>query len=230
MRILIVEDDSKIAYNISQYFQNKSNFFTEQASTFEEAQYFLETEKYDAVILDLMLPDGNGLDLLKNLRNHENSTPVLVLTAKNQIEDKVTGLENGADDYLAKPFALEELLARIKTIIRRKELITPSPYIKIDKLEIDTNACTVSYDGEQISLAPKEYDLIEYLAYKNGIVISRLELLNHVWGEEIDPFSNTIDVHINYLRNKLEDGQYLLKTVKGKGYMLCGLQRGKNSL
>lgn len=230
MRILIIEDDSKIAYNISQYFQNKSNFFTQEASTYEEAQYYLETEKYDAVILDLMLPDGNGLNLLKNLRSQENSTPVLVLTAKNQIEDKVIGLESGADDYLAKPFSLEELLARVKTIIRRKELITPSPYIKIDQLEIDTNACTASYGGKQIALAPKEYDLIEYLAYKNGIVISRMDLLNHVWGEEIDPFSNTVDVHINYLRNKLGSGQYLLKTVKGKGYMLCGLQQDKNSL
>lgn len=229
MKILVVEDDPRIAHNISQYFQYKSNFFTQLALTYEEAQYFLETESYDAAILDLMLPDGDGLDLLKNLRNREDSTPVLILTAKNQIEDKVIGLEGGADDYLAKPFALEELLARVKSIIRRKELATPSPLIKIDKLKIDTNTCTVVYDDQQISLAPKEYDLIEYLAYKNGIVISRLDLLNHVWGEEIDPFSNTIDVHINYLRKKLGEGQYLLKTVKGKGYMLCGLQQGKSS-
>lgn len=229
MRIIIVEDDTRIANNISSYLKSKSNYSTQIAPTFEEAEYLLSTEDYDGIILDWMLPDGDGLELLKLLRSRQITTPILLLTAKSQLEDKITGLEQGADDYLTKPFALEELLARIKTIIRRKDLSSAAPLIVVGDLNIDTNTRLVQLGGKQIDLAPREYELLEYLALKQGIALSRQDLLDHVWGEEVDPFSNTVDVHIRYLRKKLKGGQHLLRTIKGKGYMLCDLPPDKSS-
>lgn len=229
MRILVIEDDARIGNNISQFLTKQGNFFTQIAPTFEEAEFLLSTESYDGVILDWMLPDGDGLELLKLLRGRQLSTPILFLTAKSQVEDKVAGLEYGADDYLTKPFALEELLARIKTIIRRKELSSATPLISVGELKIDTNTRTVHLGEKEIDLAPREYELLEYLALKSNTALSRQDLLDHVWGEEVDPFSNTVDVHIRYLRRKLKGAKFLLKTVKGKGYMLCHLQPGKNS-
>lgn len=229
MRILLVEDDTRIAQNISQYLKGKSNFSTQVAPTFEEAEFLLSTEDFDGIILDWMLPDGDGLELLKLLRHKQITTPLLFLTAKSQLEDKIAGLEQGADDYLTKPFALEELLARIKTIIRRRELSSATPLITIGDLKIDTNTRQVCIGERIIELAPREYELLEYLALKQNTALSRQDLLDHVWGEEVDPFSNTVDVHIRYLRKKLKGGKNLLKTVKGKGYMLCNLPQNKNS-
>jgi len=229
VRILIVEDDRRIANNISDYLKHKSNFSSQIAPSFEEAEYLLSTEDYDGVILDWMLPDGDGLKLLKLVREREIITPILMLTAKSQIEDKVAGLEHGADDYLTKPFALEELLARIKNIIKRKDLSTSSPIITVGDLKIDTNSREVYLAGKTIILAPREYELLEYLALKNGTTFSRQDLLDHVWGENIDPFSNTVDVHIRYLRKKLKTSKNLIKTIKGKGYMLWRSQQDKNS-
>ncbi len=230
MRILLVEDDTRIAENISRYLKEKANFTIQIAHTFEEAEYLLSTENYDGVILDWMLPDGDGLELLKLLRSKQITTPILLLTAKSQLEDKIAGLEQGADDYLTKPFALEELLARIKTIIRRRELSSATPLIIVGDLKIDTNTRAVHIGEREIDLAPREYELLEYLALKQGIVLSRQDLLDHVWGEEVDPFSNTVDVHIRYLRKKLKGGKNLLRTIKGKGYMLCNLPPDKSSL
>lgn len=229
MKILIIEDDERIAGNIAKFLKDKSNFLTQIALSFEEAEYFLLGESFDAVILDWMLPDGDGLELLKLARNKEITTPILMLTAKSQTEDKITGLEQGADDYLTKPFALAELLTRIKTIIRRKELSSSAPMIRVKDLKIDTNTREVHFKGSKINLAPREYELLEYLALKNGTVLSRQDLLDHVWSEEVDPFSNTVDVHIRYLRKKLSDGRDMIKTIKGKGYLLCHLPPGKNS-
>lgn len=229
MRILIIEDDSRIAKNISQFLKDKSNFFSQIAVSFEEGEYFLFGETYDAIILDWMLPDGDGIELLKLAREKGVITPILMLTAKSQTEDKVSGLEYGADDYITKPFALEELLARIKTIIRRKELPSSSPLIKTGNLEINTNTRLVCVNKTEVALAPREYELLEYLALKNGTVLSRQDLLDHVWGDGVDPFSNTVDVHIRYLRKKLKGSMDQIKTVKGKGYMLCRLQQNKNS-
>lgn len=229
MRIIIIEDDIRIANNISTYLKEKASFSTQIAPTFEEAEFLLSTEDYDGIILDWMLPDGDGLELLKILRGKQITTPVLLLTAKSQVEDKVAGLEQGADDYLTKPFALEELLARVKTIIRRKELSSANPLITVGNIKIDTNARIVHAGEKQIDLAPREYELLEYLALKQNIALSRQDLLDHVWGEEVDPFSNTVDVHIRYLRKKLKGDENLLKTIKGKGYMLCNSpQDGKS--
>lgn len=229
MRILLVEDDTRIGSNIAKYLKDKSNFSVRIAGTFEEAEYLLSTENYDGVVLDWMLPDGDGLELLKLLRSREITTPILLLTAKSQLEDKIAGLEQGADDYLTKPFALEELLARIKTIIRRKELSSADPVILVGNLKIDTNTREVRIEERQVDLAPREYELLEYLALKKNTALSRQDLLDHVWGEEVDPFSNTVDVHIRYLRKKLKGNKNLLRTIKGKGYMLCSLPQGKNS-
>lgn len=229
MRILVIEDDARIGSNISEFLKGKANFFTQITPSFEEAEFLLSTESYDGIILDWMLPDGDGLELLKLLRSRQITTPILLLTAKSQVEDKVAGLEQGADDYLTKPFALEELLARIKTIIRRKELSSATPLISVGDLKIDTNTRIVQLGEKEIDLAPREYELLEYLALKSNTALSRQDLLDHVWGEEIDPFSNTVDVHIRYLRKKLKGGKNLLKTVKGKGYMLCNLPQDKSS-
>ncbi|MBI2337702.1 response regulator transcription factor [Candidatus Daviesbacteria bacterium] len=188
MRILIVEDDHRIASNISAFFKDKSNFITQIAPTFEEAEYLFSTESYDGIILDWMLPDGDGLELLDLLRSRQITTPVIVLTAKSQTEDKVAGLEYGADDYLTKPFALEELLARIKTIIRRKELFSAAPLIAAGDLKINTNTRTVYIKEQQINLAPREYELLEYLVLKQGIALTRQDLLDHVWGEKLTRF------------------------------------------
>lgn len=229
MKILIVEDDERIAANIRNYLKNTANFSSQIAPSSEEAEYLFSTQDWDGVILDWMLPDGDGLELLKLIRERNNNTPILMLTAKSQIEDKVAGLGLGADDYLTKPFALEELLVRIKNIIKRKTLSSSAPVIKVGDLKIDTNTREVYIGERMISLAPREYELLEYLALKNGTTLSRQDLLDHVWGESIDPFSNTVDVHIRYLRKKLKGSKNLIKTVKGKGYILCSLPQDKNS-
>ncbi|MBI5123056.1 response regulator transcription factor, partial [Candidatus Roizmanbacteria bacterium] len=166
---------------------------------------------------------GTASKYAKKSGRKKNTTPVIMLTAKSQLENKIEGLNVGADDYLTKPFEGKELLARIKALIRRQSGKTQSPLIKINRLEINTNTTAVKLNGNIISLAPKEYALLEYLAVNNGKVIDRMTLLHHVWGEDIDEFSNTVDVHIRYLRQKIDDDQVkkLIRTVKNKGYMLC---------
>lgn len=222
MHILVIEDDTKIAANIAKMLRDKEYIVT-LAHTGEDGLFALETENYDAVVLDWMLPDKNGIQVLTRLRSKNNNVPVIMLTAKSQLEDKVEGFSKGADDYLTKPFALKELLVRIKAVIRRSSNHTQTPLIKIAGLTINTDICEVKRSGKNINLAPKEYALLEYLALNEGKAMDRTSLLHHVWGEDIDPFTNTIDVHIRYLRKKIDD-QYkkkLIKTVPGKGYMIC---------
>lgn len=222
MHILLIEDDIRIADNIKKYFEKK-DFLVTHVENGEDALFQIETETYDVILLDWMLPDKDGLTICKLIRSKKNTTPILMLTAKSQIEDKVEGLTNGADDYLTKPFSFEELLARIKALIRRKSGTSQSPIITIGDLIIDTNQNTVKRSGKMISLSPREYSLIEYLAVHKDKTIDRLTLLHHVWGEDIDPLSNTIDVHIRYLRKKIDDDFKikLIRTVKNKGYLLC---------
>jgi len=221
MRILIVEDEATIAKNISEVFQSLGYAFSISPNA-EDALYQVEVEDFDAVILDWMLPDMNGGKLLEKMRKMGVKSPVIFLTAKSSIENKVTGLSLGADDYLTKPFVMEELVERVKALIRRKEGVSKSPVIVLGDLSLDTNARKVFVKGKFIDLSPKEYSIIEYLAFNEGKAVSRLDIMNHVWGEEIDPFSNTVDVHVRYLRRKIESGRgYLLETVKGVGYMLC---------
>jgi DNA-binding response OmpR family regulator len=223
MRILIIEDNKTIAENIKRMAEsvklNAAVCFTAQ-----DGLYLSETEDFDVIVLDWMLPDYSGIELCRKLRGNNNPTPILMLTAKGQLEDKIEGLETGADDFLTKPFAMQELLVRLKALMRRKSGASQSPIIKINTLRVNTNTCEVSCTGKIIRLAPKEYAVLEYLAHNKNRVIGRIDILNHVWGNEIDIFSNTVDVHIRYLRKKIElpFKTKFIKTIINKGYMLCG--------
>jgi DNA-binding response OmpR family regulator len=180
-----------------------------------------ETFTYDAIILDIMLPEVDGFTILDRLRSKKIDTPILVLTARGEIEDRVKGLNTGADDYIVKPFEFSELLARLKAIIRRGKG-KASPVITVDDLTIDTNSRTVKRSGRQIRLSAKEYSILEYLALNKGRIISRSELIDHVYDMNFNLDSNIIDVYINYLRNKIDRpySKKLIHTVRGAGYIL----------
>jgi DNA-binding response OmpR family regulator len=182
-----------------------------------------ETYPYDAVLLDIMLPKVDGLTILNTLRAKKIDVPVLMVTAKGEIEDRIKGLSIGADDYIAKPFDFSELLARLKAVIRRSKG-KPSPIITIDDLVIDTNSRTVRRADKEIRLSAKEYNLLVYLALNEGRVVSRTELIEHVYEADFDLDSNIIDVYINYLRNKIDKGfdKQLIQTIRGSGYLLKG--------
>ncbi len=231
MRILVIEDERTIAENIRKYL-SKSSITVDIESSYTEGKFQAESESYDAYIIDWMLPDGNGVKLASEIRE-KNATPILMLTAKSQTDDIIDGLNAGADDYLTKPFSLAELLARINALIRRKNGPSVSPIIKIGDVTIDTNTRSVHVQDTLIPLAPREYLLLEYLALHPNIAVDRMELLSHVWGDDIDPLSNTVDVHIRYLRTKLGEplSKMLIQTIKGKGYMLCAnLPQNSDSL
>ena len=182
-----------------------------------------ETYPYDAVLLDILLPKVNGLTILNKLRAKEIDVPVLMITAKGEVEDRIKGLNIGADDYIAKPFDFSELLARLKSVIRRSKG-KPSPVIAIDDLTIDTNSRIVTRAGKEVKLSATEYNLLEYLALNSGRVVSRTELIEHIYDTEFDLDSNIIDVYVNYLRNKIDKGfsKQLIKTIRGAGYILKG--------
>lgn len=222
MHILVIEDDERIANNVKKLLES-ADYQTTISKNGEDGLYQALEETYDVIILDWMLPDQDGIEICKKIRLKKNTTPIIMLTAKSQLENKIEGLNVGADDYLTKPFDGQELLARIKALIRRQSGKSQSPIIKIQRLEINTNTTVVKLDGKEIQLAPKEFALLEYLAVNKGRVIDRMSLLHHVWGEDIDEFSNTIDVHIRYLRQKIDDNREkkLIQTVKNRGYMLC---------
>lgn len=222
MRILVVEDDLQIGQNLKKILESHL-YIVDWEKTGEGALFNAETQNYDLIILDWMLPDSDGIHICEDLRKKSIQTPILMLTAKVQVENIVTGLESGADDYLTKPFSMEVLLARIKVLIRRVNSSPLASIIKMGKLSLDTNKRIVLRGTRQIELAPKEYVLLEYLVMHKCKALDRMELMEHVWGETIDEFSNTVDVHIRYLRKKIDEpfGTNLIKTVKNKGYMIC---------
>lgn len=223
MRILLVEDDPELSANLKAILTRLS-FAVDGASHWHDAYERAVAEPYDCIVLDRGLPDGDGLELVTKLRQENISAPVLVLTAKAQTGDLVSGLNSGADDYLTKPFKLEELTARIRALTRRAKRIPVKPVLTVADLTVDTNTRAVSRNQRKISLSPKEYAVLEYLALHSCQAIDRMTLLEHAWGETIDLFSNTVDVHIRYLRQKIDRGHrhQLIRTVRGKGYMLCG--------
>jgi len=222
MRILLIEDDERIAQNIA-HMAREEGYAVTVCHTANDGLERAETDPFDLIILDWMLPDGDGIEICKTLRKERIACPILMLTARSQVEDRVAGLETGADDYLTKPFAMKELLARAKALIRRTTPTAPTPILTIGDLIIDTNAHVVKRGSLPIQLAPREYALLEYFARNAGRALTRLEIMEHVWGDEIDEFSNTVDVHIRYLRRKIDEGHgvKLIQTVKGVGYMLC---------
>jgi DNA-binding response OmpR family regulator len=198
MRILVVEDEKRLAAILKKGLE-ESGFVVDVALDGDEGLFKAETYPYDAVILDILLPKVDGLTVLKTLRAKKIVVPVLMLTAKGELDDRVRGLNLGADDYLIKPFDFSELLARLNTIIRRS-MGKASPIIVIDDLFLDMNSKTVTRSGKEINLSAKEYNLLEYLALNSGRVIGRTELTEHLYNTEFDLDSNVIDVYVNYLK------------------------------
>lgn len=224
MRILVIEDEKRLATILKKGLE-ESGFVVDVAFDGEDGLFMAGTYPYDAVLLDIILPKIDGLTVLKTLRAKKIGVPVLMLTAKGELEDRVRGLNLGADDYLIKPFDFSELLARLNTVIRRS-MGKASPIIVIDDLSLDMNAKSVTRSGKEINLSAKEYNLLEYLALNSGRVIGRTELTEHLYDTEFDLDSNVIDVYVNYLRNKIDKGydRQLIVTVRGAGYVLKGEQ------
>ena len=181
----------------------------------------LSSNEYDVVVLDLMLPKIDGLTLCRDLRKEGNSTPIIMLTAKDTVKDKVKGLDSGADDYLAKPFAFEELLARVRVLLRKKDGRAQTQ-LKVEDLCLDLLTHKVTRGDREIELTVKEYALLEYLMRNAGNIVTRTMISEHVWDINFDTFTNVIDVYINYLRNKIDSGveNKMIHTVRGKGYLL----------
>ena len=219
MRILIVEDEQKVADFIRKGLQQEG-YAVDAVADGEEAAYQAENFGYDAIILDLMLPKLPGLDVLKKIRAHHPSLPILILTAKSAVEDKVTGLDSGASDYLVKPFAFAELSARIRALIRRGA--QESTTLRLADLEMNTATRVVTRAGRKIELKLKEFSLLEFLLRNARRSVTRTMIIEHVWDIHFDSVSNVVDVHINSLRNKIdrEFSPPLIHTIRGVGYML----------
>ena len=218
MRVLLVED-SKILQRSVATALRKSGYAVDVTGDGTEGLWFAEQHSYDVIILDLMLRGLDGLTILQRLRQKERPTQVLVLTAKDTVEDRVRGLRTGADDYLIKPFALDELLARVQALCRR-HYQKKAPQLRVGDLEIDVAARTVTQRGRVIELTPREYRLLEYLASRAGEVVSRTDIWAHVYDEHTEPMSNAVDSAICILRKKIEPPA-LLHTRRGLGYVLA---------
>lgn len=222
MKILLAEDHRLLARSLKKGLEEEG-FAVDIASAGDEADFKARSNTYDVVILDLMLPQVDGLTLLKNWRSENLSFHILVLTAMGTVEDKVKGLDLGADDYLVKPFELNELLARVRALVRRGHQ-AKDPIIKIYDLEIDTGAKMVRRAGKEIYLTPREFALLRFLAYHRGKVVSRSMIWEHLYDENDDNTSNVVDVYIRYLRNKIDKNHspQLILTRWGEGYMIKG--------
>lgn len=222
MRILVVEDEKKIADFIKRGLKEEG-YAVDSAYDGEQGLFFIKTNEYDLILLDLMLPKLDGLSVFRQIREEKISSPVIMLTAKDTTKDKVAGLDLGADDYITKPFAFEELLARIRAVLRKKES-SGSRTMKVEDLVMDLSTHKVTRKGAEISLTAKEYALLEYLMRNSGAVVTRTMISEHVWDINFDTFTNVIDVYINYLRNKIDTGhkKKLIHTVRGRGYILKG--------
>ncbi len=220
MRILVAEDERDLNKLIISCLE-KEHYSVDSCYDGLEALDYLECAEYDAVILDIMMPGTDGLSVLKKMRRRNDSTPVLLLTARDSIEDRVTGLDAGANDYLVKPFAFEELLARIRVLLR-KPAQTPKTCYKVADLEVHMDTQQVLRGGSEVKLSGKEFALLRYMVQNEGIVLSRDRLEEHLWNFDYAGGSNVIDVYIRYLRKKLDEGHEpkLIHTVRGSGYVL----------
>ncbi len=220
MRVLVVEDYTLIREPLVQALR-EHGFAVDAAANGRDGGELIAVNDYDVIVLDWMLPEVSGLALLKDLRRRNCQSAVLLLTARDEITDRVTGLEAGADDYLVKPFAVAELLARVKSLVRRRYQ-SPDPVIRVGELEVDTTARRVQVDGAEVSLTAREFALLEYLASRKGAIVSRQEIEEHVYDFRSEATSNVVDVYIGYVRRKIErDGQpRLIHTHRGQGYSL----------
>jgi len=222
VRVLLAEDHRPLSRALKRGLEEEG-FAVDVGEDGEEADYKARSSTYDVIVLDLMLPKIDGLTLLKQWRNDDIKTHVLVLTAKDTTADKVKGLDLGADDYLTKPFQLEELLARLRALVRRSHQVK-DPIIRVHDLEIDTSARTVKRAGQMVHLTPREFALLQFLAFHCGKVVTRTMIWEHLYDEYDENTSNVVDVYIRYLRTKIDKGHSLplILTRWGEGYMLRG--------
>ncbi len=219
MRVLVVEDDPALSNLLVRALREES-YAVDLAQDGQEAEWLAFENPYDIIVLDLMLPIKDGVTVLKNLREGGIETPVLILTAKDSTGDVISGLDQGGDDYLTKPFALDELLARIRALLRRQSAVS-STILEIGPIKIDPAKKQVTRDDKSIDLTAKEYALMEYFGRNAGVVLSRTQLSEHVWDMNFEPTSNVVDVYVGYLRNKVDKawGSNYIKTMRGHGYM-----------
>ena len=220
MRILVVEDEAKVASFIRRALEEES-YAVDLCADGAQGLAMGEGGGYDLIILDVMLPALSGVEVLTALRRKHIGTPVLILTAQSQVEHKVRGLDAGADDYLTKPFAIEELLARVRVLLRRGS-VAAAGILQIDDLTLNPGTREVTRGGQKIELTAKEYALLEYLMRNAGRVLTRPMIAEHVWNQDFDTYTNVIDVYVNYLRAKIDKGhaRRLIHTVRGSGYAL----------
>ena len=220
MRVLIIEDEQKLAEILVRSLRGEG-FIVDAASTADEGYHLASSDHYDLVILDLLLPDGSGTEVLRHLRQQQNKVPVLVLTARGDLDSKVENFEAGADDYLTKPFALPELMVRVRALMRRGPAIKDT-MLKLADLEVDRLSRQVRRAGRRVELSPKEYSLLEYLMLNAGRVLSRSMIIDRVWDQSFEGFTNIVDVYVRQLRRKIDEGfdPKLIRTVRGLGYSI----------
>jgi DNA-binding response OmpR family regulator len=223
MRVLVIEDERRLAENIARSMRESAGYALDCAFDGENGLYMAESNPYDLIMVDLMLPRLDGLSIVQRLRKAGSSVPVLVLTAKDDKESVITLLNAGADDYVTKPFDLGELIARSKALIRRGKGKSET-VLRVYDVEINVANHTVSRGGKPVSLTAMEYRVLEYLAHRQGAVVSKTELLEHLYDFNWERFSNVIEVYISGLRRKLDDsaGEKLIQTLRGQGYILRG--------
>ena len=218
MKVLLVEDDSELAAIVQAGFRDH-HIDVAVATTFHDGSRKASLSQYTVLIIDVMIPGGNGFDLCKKLRDRGDKTPILMLTARATVDDRVTGLESGADDYLTKPFAFQELLARVRALARRQPALAESR-CQVADLVVDLRSRTVERAGKPITLTAKEWDLLEVLLQNQNTVLSRQAITERVWDENHDPFTNVLEVLVRRLRSKIDEGfdPKLIHTIRGAGY------------
>lgn len=224
MRILVVEDEHRIAHSLQKGLEQEK-YAVDVAYTGTEGYDLAATEEYDLIILDIMLPEMDGITICKKIREQKIHTPILLLTAKSQVHDKVKGLDTGADDYLTKPFSFEEFLARVRALVRRRGTETQLE-LSVDDLFMNIQRFEVKRGDKSIMLTNKEFSLLEFLMMKRGVIVTKDQIIQHVWNFDANILPNTVEVYVKKLRDKI-DGQFpekkqLIKTVRGFGYRLGG--------
>lgn len=222
MRVLVIEDEKRLACNIARSLRESAGYAVDCAYDGGEGLYMAESNPYDLIVLDLMLPRLDGLTVLERIRSSRNTSPVLILTARDDRDSVITLLNAGADDYVTKPFDLGELIARAKALIRRGKGHS-SALLKVRDVLIDTSTRRVSRNGKPLALSAMEYRVLEYLAHRPDAIVSKTELLEHLYDFNWERFSNVIEVYISGLRKKMDDkNSELIQTLRGQGYRLCG--------
>ncbi len=220
MRVLLAEDDSRISQFVQEVLE-KNSYAVDVVQDGEKALRLGSSESYDVILMDVMMPSMDGISVCRSLRDQGVKAPIIMISGKSEIDDRITGLDSGADDYLTKPFSVRELLARIRAHVRRRDS-SPVRQIEVSGLMVDLDKRMAYREGKQLMLSPKEYRILEYFVLNDGKSLTRYDILENVWGQGISMFSNVVDVHISNLRQKLNQGfdKPLIKTVRGGGYTL----------